>query len=90
MKEQSLTLHNSKFSACVILKEHFFHPPFVVSVAVLIINIHKSEAMILEILERLERLRFTFMRNGKRKFVPRDQVFPLTVVYRLLLLHKNK
>ena len=87
MKEQSLTLHNSKFSACVILKEHFFHPPFVVSVAVLIINIHKSEAMILEILERL---RFTFMPNGKREFVPRDQVFPLTVVYRLLLLHKNK
>ena len=56
VKELSFALHNSKFSACVILKEHFFHPPFVVSVAVLIINIHKSEAVILEILERLERL----------------------------------
>ena len=29
----------------------------------------------------LERLRFTFTTNGKREFVPRDQVFPLIVVY---------
>ena len=28
--------------------------------------------------------------NGKREFVPRDQVFPLIVVYCLLLLLKNK
>ena len=27
---------------------------------------------------------------GKREFVPHDQVFPLIVVYCLLLLHKNK
>ena len=38
----------------------------------------------------LERLRFTLTPNGKREFVPRDQVFPLFFVYRLLLLHKNK
>ena len=36
------------------------------------------------ILAILDRLRFTFMPNGKREFVPRDQVFPLlslTVYY---------
>ena len=38
----------------------------------------------------LERLRFTFTPNGKREFVPRDQVFPLIVVHCFLLLHKNK
>ena len=38
----------------------------------------------------LERLRFTFMPNGRREFVPRDQVFPLFSVNSLLLLHKNK
>ena len=38
----------------------------------------------------IERLRFTFTPNGKRQFAPRDQVFPLFFVYRLLLLHKNK
>ena len=38
----------------------------------------------------IERLRFTFTPNGKREFVPRDQVSPLFFVYRLLLLHKNK
>ena len=38
----------------------------------------------------LERLRFMFTPNGKREFVPRDQVFPLFFVYCLLLLHKNK
>ena len=38
----------------------------------------------------VERLRFTFTPNGKREFVPRDQVFPLFFVYCLLLLHKNK
>ena len=37
-----------------------------------------------------ERLRFTFTPNGKREFVPRDQVFPLIVVYCLLVLQKNK
>ena len=36
----------------------------------------------------LERLRFTFTPNGKREFVPRDQVFPLFFVDCLLLLHK--
>ena len=29
------------------------------------------------------------MANGKREFVPRDQVFPLTVVNCLLLLRKK-
>ena len=38
----------------------------------------------------VKRLRFTFTPNGKREFVPRDQVFPLIVVYCLLLLLKNK
>ena len=38
----------------------------------------------------IERLSFTFTPNGKREFVPRDQVFPLFFVYCLLLLHKNK
>ena len=38
----------------------------------------------------IERLRFTFTPNGKREFVPRDQVFPLFFVYCLLVLHKNK
>ena len=38
----------------------------------------------------IERLRFTFTPNGKREFVPRDQVFFLIVVYCLLLLLKNK
>ena len=38
----------------------------------------------------LETLRSKFMPNGKREFVPRDQVFPLIVFYCLLLLHKNK
>ena len=38
----------------------------------------------------LGRLRFTFTSNGKREFVPRDQVFFLIVVYCLLLLLKNK
>ena len=37
-----------------------------------------------------ERLRFTFTANGKREFVPRDQVFPLFFADCLLLLHKNK
>ena len=42
-------------------------------------------------IHRKERtLRFTLTPNGKREFVPRDQVFPLFFVYRLLLLHKNK
>ena len=38
----------------------------------------------------IERLRFTFTPNGKREFVPRDQVFSLFFVYCLLLLHKIK
>ena len=38
----------------------------------------------------LERLRFTFTPNGKREFVPRDEVFPLIVVYCFLLVHRNK
>ena len=31
-----------------------------------------------------------FTPNGKREFVPRDQVSPLIVVYCLVLLHRNK
>ena len=44
----------------------------------------------LPVFKPAERLRFTFTPNGKREFVPRDQVFPLFFVYCLLLLHKNK
>ena len=35
----------------------------------------------------MERLRFTFTLNGKREFVPREQVFSLLVVYCSLFLH---
>ena len=38
----------------------------------------------------LERLRFTFTPNSKQEFVSRDQLFPLIVVYCLLLVLKNK
>ena len=38
----------------------------------------------------IERFRYTFRPNGKREFVPRDQVSPLIVLYCLLLLLKNK
>ena len=36
-----------------------------------------------------ERLSITFTLNGKREFVPRDQVSSLLVVYCSLLLHLN-
>ena len=36
----------------------------------------------------LERLSIEFTSNGKREFVPRDQVSPLLVVYCSLFLHK--
>ena len=32
-------------------------------------------------MNKIERFRVTFTANGKRKFVPRDHVFPLPVVY---------
>ena len=38
-------------------------------------------------IERLERLTITFTSNGKRKFVPRDQVSPITC---RLFLHINQ
>ena len=38
---------------------------------------------------KIERLTFTFTPNGRREFVPRDQVFPYFSVHSLLLLHKN-
>ena len=37
----------------------------------------------------LERLSITLTSNGKRKFVPRDQVSPFLVVYYSLFLHLN-
>ena len=40
--------------------------------------------------KRVERLRFSSTPNGRREFVPRDQVFPLFFVHSLLLLHKSK
>ena len=45
VKEQSLIFCNSKSTACVVLKEPIIHLPFAVSVAVLIINIHRSRAV---------------------------------------------
>ena len=42
------------------------------------------------VLNTLEKLRFTVTPNGKREFVPRDQVFPLIVVNCLLLQLKNE
>ena len=38
----------------------------------------------------IERLRFTFTSNGKREFIPRDQVFPIIAVNCLLLQLENK
>ena len=35
----------------------------------------------------IEWLSFTFTSNGKREFVPRDQVSPLLVAYCSLFLH---
>ena len=32
----------------------------------------------------------TFTPNGKREFVPRDQIFPLIAVYCFLFVLKNK
>ena len=49
----------------------------------------KGDALV-TIIVITERLRFTFAPNGRREFLPRDQVFPLLSVYSLLLLHKNK
>ena len=49
----------------------------------------KSQSRVTAVL-LIQRLRVTFISNSKREFVPRDQVFPLIVVYCLLLLHKNK
>ena len=40
--------------------------------------------------DSIEKLRFTFTPNGKREFVPRDQVFSLIVVNCLVLQLKNK
>ena len=37
----------------------------------------------------LERLSITFTSNGKREFVPREQVSPIPIVYCSLFLHKN-
>ena len=47
-----------------------------------------TSALALSEIERT--LRFTFTPNGRREFVPRDQVFPLFSVYSLLLLHTKK
>ena len=38
----------------------------------------------------IREIKITFTPNGKREFVPRNQVFPLFFVYCLLLQHKNK
>ena len=60
---------------CLVLKcsqnifEHLFH-----HLVVARLTIHS----------RLERLNITFTSNGRREFVPRDQVSPLLVVYCLL------
>ena len=52
----------------------------------------KSKFSLVKVAQSLERLRFvpTFTPNGKREFVPRDQIFPSIAVYCLLLLLKNK
>ena len=44
----------------------------------------------IELRKIIERLRFTFTPNGKREFVPRDEVFSLFFVYCILFPHKNK
>ena len=45
VKEQSLILWNPKFTGCYFERTLNIHPPFVVLVAVLIINIDRSRAM---------------------------------------------
>ena len=40
--------------------------------------------------QEIERLRFTFRPNGRREFLPRDQVSPLFSFYSLLLPRKHK
>ena len=41
-------------------------------------------------LQEIERLRFTFTPNGRREFLPHDQVSPLFSFYSLLLPRKHK
>ena len=41
-------------------------------------------------LKSVEILRFTLTTNGRRKFVPRDQVSPLLVVFGSLQLNENR
>ena len=43
-----------------------------------------------DLMKIIERLKFTFTPNGKREFVPRDQVLTLFFFHSVLLLHKNK
>ena len=45
VKEQSLIFYNPKFTGCYFERTLNIHPPFVVLVAVLIINIDMSRAM---------------------------------------------
>ena len=50
----------------------------------------KLQTLIICSVASLDTLRFTFTPNGKREFVPRDQVFPLIVANCLLLQLTNK
>ena len=70
----------------IIKQEGLYQDKVTVSLA----SIHNCKMDYCRNDEILERLRFTFTPNGKREFVPRDQVFPLVFVYCLLLLYKNK
>ena len=73
-----------------LLRVSFSRPNFLEELAWKRVKPNKIKQVLICGLETIERLRITFTPNGKREFVPREQVFPLFFVYCLLLLHKNK
>ena len=85
IKDLTLKPKKNNFACAAHFFVHFF------AVVLHDFNVKRPETrLVTRSLEEIERLRFTFTPNGKREFAPRDQVFPLFFVYRLLLLHKNK
>ena len=70
-----------------------FHFLIIIIIIIIIIikNNNKSRKQSETVISgTIDRLRFTFTPNGKREFVPRDQVSSLTAVYCLLLPPKIK
>ena len=65
VKEQSLIFCNSKFTACYFERTLNIYPPFAVSVAVLIINTHRSRAII----NTMSSLVFFYMKNTNEDYI---------------------